>query len=530
MPLTLADHIVTRLKARGVRRMFGVPGGGSSLALIEAGARHGVEFVLARSETAAAIMAAVTWELTGAPGVVLTGIGPGAASVVNGIAYASLERSALILFTDCLNASSSIHQCFDQQALFAPLARQTTRLSPDNAAAIDGLLDACLRPLAGPVHVDLSAADANAAIAAIPTSSGQAPQAVPATDDLLAKARELLEAARRPVLLAGLETRSPAGQQAVRELARRLNCPVLPTYKAKGVFPDADPLSAGLFTNAAAEAAILSAADLIICLGLDPVEMIPQTWRYEAPVLDLAFSPGHFFPFDPAFSLVTTPQQVMAELLHSTRKSEWTMEAIADGRHAMQQALAMPQSGLNAQTITEALQRVAPPGTRLAVDAGAHMFAAMGFWQADGYASVLKSNGLSTMGYALPAAIASSLEEPDRPVLAITGDGGMNMCLAELATAAAHELKIVCAVLNDAALSLIDIKQQRDQRRPLGTRYAASNYARIAEGFGVKAFRVASLDELGSAARAAHAHAGPVLINIETDPSGYGEQLARLRG
>ena len=112
----------------------------------------------------------------------------------------------------------------------------------------------------------------------------------------------------------------------------------------------------------------------------------------------------------------------------------------------------------------------------------------------------------------------------------ITGDGGMNMCLAELATAAAHELKIVCAVLNDAALSLIDIKQQRDQRRPLGTRYAASDYARIAEGFGVKAFRVASLDELGSAARAAHAHAGPVLIDIETDPSGYGEQLARLRG
>jgi len=134
------------------------------------------------------------------------------------------------------------------------------------------------------------------------------------------------------------------------------------------------------------------------------------------------------------------------------------------------------------------------------------------------------------MGYALPAAIASSLEEPDRPVLAITGDGGMNICLAELATAAAHELKIVCAVLNDAALSLIDIKQQRDQRRPLGTRYAASDYARIAEGFGVKAFRVASLAELGAAARAAHAHAGPVLIDIETDPSGYGEQLARLRG
>ncbi len=530
MPLTLADHIVTRLKAHGVRRMFGVPGGGSSLALIEAGARHGVEFILARTETAAAIMAAATWELTAAPGVVITGIGPGAASAVNGVAYASLEHSALIVFTDCLHTSASIHQSFDQQALFAPLARRTARLTPACAADVDGLISACLCAPAGPVHVDLSAPDANAVLAGLPASAAKLPDPVSAPDDLLAQARELLASARRPVLLIGLETRNPAGQQAVRELVRRLNCPVLPTYKAKGVMPDVDPLCAGLFTNAAAEAAILSAADLIVCLGLDPVEMIPQAWRYDAPVLDLAFAPGHRFPFGPACSLVTSPHQVLDELLPGTRFSDWTPQAIAEGREAMQRALAMSPASLNAHTVTIALQQAAPPGTRLAVDAGAHMFAAMGFWQADGYASVLKSNGLSTMGYALPAAIASALEQPDCPALAITGDGGINMCAAELATASAHQLNIVCAVLNDAALSLIDIKQQRDQRRPLGTRYAASDYARIAEGFWVRALKVASLDELHAATRDAFAHPGPVLIDIETDPSGYGDQLSRLRG
>ncbi len=530
MSHTLADHIITRLEARGVRRMFGVPGGGSSLALIEAGSRRGIQFVLARSETAAAIMAAATAEIAGAPGVVLTGIGPGAASVVNGIAYASLERAPVVLFTDCLHAPSSIHQVFDQQALLAPLARRTARLTPATAVRFDELLDACLAAPAGPVHIDLSAPDANATLRTEPAAPARQAGSPCPSQDTIDQARDLLSRARRPVLLPGLEIRNKSGQLAVRALAEALRCPVLPTYKAKGVIADASPLCAGLFTNAAAEAAILSSADLIICLGLDPVEMIPQAWRYEAPVIDLAFAPGHRFPFEPGCSLLTSPEQVMEELVPAAGPASWTVADIAAGRNAIKAALAMQPSGLNAHSITVALRDAAPAGTRLAVDAGAHMFAAMGFWQADGHTSVLKSNGLSTMGYALPAAIASALAEPDRPALAITGDGGINMCLAELATAAALGSNIVCAVLNDAALSLIGIKQQRDQRRPLGTSYAGSDYARIAEGFGCKGIRVTRLEDLSAAARQAFAHPGPVVLDIATDPSGYPEQLARLRG
>jgi acetolactate synthase-1/2/3 large subunit len=527
---TLADHIITRLKARGVTCMFGVPGGGSSLALIEAGSRHGVDFILTRGETAAAIMAAATAEITGAPGVVLTGIGPGAASVVNGIAYASLERAPIILFTDCLHAPTSIHQVFDQQAVFTPLARRTARLTSATADRFDELLDACLAAPAGPVHIDLSASDANTALRTEPAPEVQKVKPQSAGVRGIEQARSLLARSRRPVLLPGLETRSKAGEQAVRSLADALRCPVLPTYKAKGVVADDNTLCAGLFTNAAAEAAVLSSADLIICLGLDPVEMIPQAWRYEAPVIDLAFAPGHRFPFEPACSLLTSPEQVMEELVPAASPGNWTAEDIAAGRNAMAAALAMPPSSLNAHTITAALQDAAPAGTRLAVDAGAHMFAAMGFWQADGHTSVLKSNGLSSMGYALPAAIASTLAEPGRPALAITGDGGINMCLAELATAAALGSNIVCAVLNDAALSLISIKQQRDQRRLLGTSYSGNDYARIAEGFGCRGIRIDRPEDLPAAAREAFSHQGPVVLDIATDPSGYAEQLARLRG
>ncbi len=100
VPPVLASALIDQLKAAGVKRLFGIPGGGSSLALIEAATRAKLEFILTRTETAAAIMAAVTGEMTGIPGVVLTGIGPGAASAVNGIAYAYLEKSPVVLITD----------------------------------------------------------------------------------------------------------------------------------------------------------------------------------------------------------------------------------------------------------------------------------------------------------------------------------------------------------------------------------------------------------------------------------------------
>ena len=98
--VTLAEHIVEALVGEGVERLFGIPGGGSSLDLIAAADAAGIDFVLTKTETAAAIMAAVTGELSGSPGVVLTGIGPGAASAVNGIAYARLEQAPVLLFTD----------------------------------------------------------------------------------------------------------------------------------------------------------------------------------------------------------------------------------------------------------------------------------------------------------------------------------------------------------------------------------------------------------------------------------------------
>ncbi len=236
-PKTLADAMMAAFKARGVRRAFGVPGGDSSLDLIAAAGRQGIDFVLTRGETAAVLMAAVTAELTAAPGVAITGIGPGAASAVNGVAYAALERAPLVIITDAREAGAGgggrapPHQLFDQAALFAPLVKDSRRLRPeDGVRVLEELLDFALDEPRGPVHIDLSAEAAGTVVAGVERVPRAAVQEGVTGD--LAAVGKLLAASRRPVILAGTQTRAPGVAAALRQFAEELRCPVLTSYKA----------------------------------------------------------------------------------------------------------------------------------------------------------------------------------------------------------------------------------------------------------------------------------------------------------
>ncbi|MBI2585528.1 MAG: thiamine pyrophosphate-binding protein [Rhodospirillales bacterium] len=523
---TLAETVVGALKRRGVKRMFGIPGGGSSLDLIDAAGKAGIEFVLTRTETAAAIMAAVTGELSATPGVVLTGVGPGAASAVNGIAYAHLERAPVVLITD--GPASSLHQAFDQNALFRPITKSQGRLRPENGrTAIEAAIETALTPPWGPVHLDLTAKDAGRPVAS--DAGPPAPPVAKADPKDLARARRLLAGSRRPVLLVGLEARHGDGPAAVRRLADGLACPVLLTYKAKGVLADEHADAVGMFTGAAVEADCIGRADLIVCFGLDPVEMIPGKWRYDAPILDLRLAAGAELPATPECRVVGPLAATVAALL-PLAATAWMADEIAALRDAMRARVAVGGAGHTAGTVVEALGEAAPAGCRLAVDAGAHMFSTLASWRAEESFGVLKSNGLSTMGFALPAAIASALQEPNRPVAAVTGDGGLMMCLAELTTAIERRCRVVVVVINDAALSLIDIKQQRQQRKSRGVRYPAVDFAGAARALGCRAWRLDAGDALTPVLEDAFKGDGPALVGVTIEPSGYGDQLVAIRG
>ena len=530
---TVAEALADALAARGVRRIFGVPGGGSSLHLIDAVEDRGIDFVLTQTESAGAIMAAVTAELSGAPGVVITGVGPGASSAVNGIAYAFLERAPVVLITDSFEPDPgfrSIHQNFEQGAVYAPLTKASRRLvAEDGRAAIEDLVETAMAHPRGPVHVDLSTTQAGKAISGGAASPVEATPAV-SDEAQVAAARALLAAARRPVILAGLMAREDPAPAALMALADELACPVFTSYKAKGVFPDGDARAMGLVTNAAAESECIGRADLIVFYGFDPVEFIPRPWRYEAPVVDLSPVAGLPHPVDPAAALIGPLARSVERLRGVNRRSDWPDDEVAALGAAYAERLGQHGPGRTAQEAVEAIQRAAPASARVAIDSGAHMFSAITFWQAQAPFDVLKSNGLSTMAYALPAAIGAALHDPGRPVVTVSGDGGAMMCLPELATAVRHGCQITYVVLNDAALSLIDIKQQRDGRPCRGVRYPAVDFAATAGGLGCRAWRVAMDDALEPVLAEAFAADGPTLIDIAVDASTYASQLAALRG
>lgn len=534
--MTLADSIARTLAEHGVKRIFGVPGGGSSLDVIDAAAKVDIEFVLCRGETAAAIMAAVTGELTGIPGVVLTGIGPGAASVVNGIAYASLERAPVIVITDTHEdgAVAPPHQIFDQRAMFAPISKAQVRLTPtDGAQEFQDLFALAAAEPPGPVHIDLSAKDAGSPIGEPAVTAAAEPRAI--DGDAVERAAALLSASSRPVLIVGHQCRAADRAGAANTLAASLGGPVMTTYKAKGVVSEAGPLNVGLFTGAKLDGTVLSEADLIVFCGVDPVEMIPGKWSYSAPVIVLAETGGLSWPFDARVEITGPVAESAARLGRHASAGTWTGTWTSDRidalrTHIRDTAANTGDDGRFPDSVIDAVAEAAPEGARLAVDAGAHMFSAMTRWPAAAPHDVMKSNGLSSMGFAVPAALASWLEQPDRPAVAITGDGGMMMCLAELSTAARLKAALTVVVLNDAALSLIDIKQQRQQRPPLGVRYPRADFATAARGMGCDAWTVGPHDPLEFALAEAFSADGPTLVDVSVNPAGYRDQLIALRG
>lgn len=525
----VAEALLAALARRGTRRIWGVPGGGSSLDVIAAAPRFGLDFVLARHEGAAAMAAVAEAELTGAPGVVLTTKGPGLANALNGMACASLERAPVLLLSDGFTAAQQgwvTHQRFDQRAATAPFVAAHARAEGANPAAeIAALLDLALAEQR-PVHLDLTgeaarrapgAAEAHALVEDVPADLGDA--------------EALLAAASRPVILVGLETMAPA---PLRALAEALGAPVLVTYKAKGVLPDAHPLHAGLFTGGSLEARCVGAADLIVTVGLDPVELILAPWRYAAPVLEVARRPHPVRYGEPSAALFGPLDASLARLLRVARRSTWSAAEIAGHRAAARAALAWRGSGgvapPEAVALAQAAARAAGRDPRVTVDAGAHMFSATAFWECARPRDLLISNGLASMGFALPAAIAAALHDPARGAVCFTGDGGLMMVAGELATAAEAGARLVTIVFNDGALSLIDIKQQQRQLPTSGVRWARPDFAKVAEGLGVAGFAARDAEQYRAALRAAFAHDGPSLIDVQVDPAGYPAQLQAMRG
>lgn len=534
--LTGAQALVAQLRSRGVTYIFGVPGGDCSLDIIAAAQECGVEFVLTRTENAAAMMAAAAAAVTGMLGAVLTTRGPGLANGVNGVACARLDRCSIVLISDGYENEQGFvsHQRFDQQRVLEPLVKGSLRVdSPESVTAIGPLLDLAMSRPHGPVYLEVTGKGMRGNVPAVVVDTRPGPQAPPPTlqPQAIATAADLMSKARRPVIIVGLQSREPGAAEGLRTLAARWQCPVFATYMGKGAIPDKDPLMMGHFMAGGAERETMKSADLILLYGADPIELLPKPWQYEAPVIDVTTYPFDRHHIIPAVSLIGDLASAAMQLCKGLARAPWAAPDLQSIKAGMRErATGAGQEGISPTLLSQTVCRLLPGNARIAVDAGAHMLPVMAFFEAQSPYDALISRGLATMGYALPTAIGAALAQPDRPVVALTGDGGLMMCASELATAAQLGCKLTVVVFNDSAIAMIGVKQSQRGLSRHGMDYSRSDFSLVAQGYGCEGARVQDPALLEATLQRALASAGTSLVDVIVDPSGYDQQIASLRG
>ncbi len=540
---TTAEVMAAFLARAGLRRIYGVPGAGSTLDLIEACRHRGIEFLLTHHEAGAALMAATEGDLLGRPGVCLAALGPGVASVVNGVAHAHLDRVPLLVVTGRPSRTGfrlAPRQGLDQPGLLEPVVKDTAVVTAARAERlISWAWEKALSIPPGPVHLDLPADEADRPARRHAQRPDRERRRSPSPSAIRTAAR-LLARQGRAVVVAGLGCRGPKAARALQDLAEHLGSPVMTTYRAKGVLPEDHPLVAGVFAGGRLEEELLSKADGVLAVGLDPVELLPRRWRTGMPVVVLAEYRTGQQPFE-ATAEVSADLPTALEALREALPpgggwglADWAGrggEFRARSRALLAEAsIGRGRTGLPPHRVVEIAREVFPRQTLATVDSGSHALSVAAFWESYEPKGYLCSSGLATAGYALPAAIAAKLVSPDRPVLAFLGDGGLLRSLADLATASWQRIPLVAVVFVDAVLGLSRIHQEQKRYAPVGVSLGPMDIPKLAEGLGALGTEVEDEGALRSALKDALATTQPAVIAARVRPTGYRRMLEILRG
>ena len=529
-----ADVLAKRLYDAGCRWAFGMPGG-EVLTLLDALEEAGITFVLCKHENAAGFMAEGTYHRTGAPGILIATVGPGALNGINSVENARQDRVPMIVLTGCVDADEAhiyTHQVLDQPQVFRPITKATFTLSAQSAHVIaDKAVGIAMEGRKGPVHIDvpISVADAPARGQGILRKAASA--VAPVGRDL-ERAKEALKNASRPLIIVGVDAMSEGASEAVKQAAERLNAPVITTYKAKGMLPENHPLSmggAGLSPKAdGLMLPLVHAADVILAIGYDPIEMRAgwqNPWDPERQiVIDITAEPNTHYMHHATYNIIGDCAASVAALLPENGKHVWPDEAPIRAKEALTNAFA-PQGTWGPDHVIATCQELLPADTLATVDSGAHRILLSQMWQCHFPRALTQSTALCTMGCAVPLAMGAQLVAPERTTVSFSGDAGFLMVAGELATAAEQELKTIFVVFVDASLALIELKQRQRQMRNRGVDFGTTDFAAVANAFGGQGYRVTNTDELKTALEAAQRADTFTLIAAEIDRKSYDGRL-----
>jgi acetolactate synthase-1/2/3 large subunit len=529
---TCAEVLAGTLREAGVRRMFGLPGG-EILEFVDAGRRAGIDFLLTRHEASAAFMADVTGQIERRPGVCVSTLGPGAMNLTLGVANAYLDRSPLLAITAALSTASApvaTHQALDLEAVFRPFTKLTLTLDGvDTAAKVRHAIGVSTAARMGPVHLALPSDVARAEDRPGSGDAAWADSAVPpgpastAALDLVAGA---LTRARRPVVILGLDIDATRDVSAVRAFVDALGVPVFTTPKAKGILPEDHPLYAGVCAGVSGDRVVLdlfAGADLLVGVGFEPVES-DKLWHATMKLVSIgpvSIAAGDYRPH--AEAVGDLPASLATLSGRTLGPYDWPADECARFRAGLDAALRVDRelSGVPGYELACRLRSLCPRDTIMTTDVGSVKLVTTQAWRSYAPREFFESNGLSAMGYAVPAAMAARLQYPDRPVVCTVGDGGFGMVMAEIETCVRERLHFLTVVYNDSSLSLIDVAQARRGHPSTGVRYGHVDFAAASAAMGAWARRVSTLEQLDAAVGEGLAAGRPAVIDVTVDPTGY---------
>lgn len=527
---TVARTVIETFRDLGVKHVFGVPSGGWVDYMEALRTTDGIEFILATHEGGAAMMADVCGRYTGVPGVCFGTYGPGATNLTTGVGEALLDRSPMIALSDEMPApmrGRTTQMGIDHQALFAPITKATTRLTAE--ATRDILVKAAELAMSGrpgPVHVGLPT-DITAMTAGGPQTVFSPPQpAAPADAEILKKAARLIQESAKPIVVIGLGAiRCGVGAKAV-ELAERIGAPVVITPMAKGVIAEDHPLYAGVLFHALSDVVGLThkEADLLVAVGYDPIEFNYESWIPNAPLISLDIEPTDIDEdaYELACDAVGNIGASLDTLLATVSgPKQWDLQALADRRAGMFARLAPSAGPFGPKAALSVLREILPEDGIMVCDVGAHTHLIGQQWRTPEPGLQLMTNGWSTMGFGIPAAIAAKLSVPHREVCAVVGDGGFLMTVGELATAVRYGVKVVIVLLTDNDLALIRIKQEKKGNPIYGTPVREKGTIGAPELFGVPVYSAGDPDTFRKMLKKAFNGTGPVVVEALVDSREY---------
>ncbi|HCU7644581.1 TPA: acetolactate synthase AlsS [Staphylococcus aureus] len=528
---TAADMVIDTLKNNGVEYVFGIPGAKIDY-LFNALIDDGPELIVTRHEQNAAMMAQGIGRLTGKPGVVLVTSGPGVSNLTTGLLTATSEGDPVLALGGQVKRNDLLrltHQSIDNAALLKYSSKYSEEVQdPESLSEVmTNAIRIATSGKNGASFISIPQDVISSPVESMAISLCQKPNlGVPSEHDI----NDVIEAIKNasfPILLAGMRSSSAEETNAIRKLVERTNLPVVETFQGAGVISRELENHffgrVGLFRNQVGDE-LLRKSDLVVTIGYDPIEYEASNWNKE---LDT-----QIINIDEVQAEITNYMQPKKELIGNIAETIEMISDKVDEPFINQQHLdeleqlrahidqetgikATHEEGiLHPVEIIESMQKVLTDETTVTVDVGSHYI-----WMARNFRSynprhLLFSNGMQTLGVALPWAISAALVRPNTQVVSVAGDGGFLFSSQDLETAVRKNLNIIQLIWNDGKYNMVEFQEEMKYKRSSGVDFGPVDFVKYAESFGAKGLRVTNQEELEAAIKEGYETDGPVLIDI----------------